>query len=308
MGSYLGEPPIPSLRGLALKDTFTGDGSTTTFDLNTAIPNFTERDIAVFVDNIRQEPGSGKSYTLGFDGSSSFKRITFTAAPDSGAVIYVLYGTETTQLLALSDSAVVTAKLADNAVTTAKITDANVTAAKLASNAVTTAKITDANVTTAKIAGDAITGAKIADDAVDSEHLVDGSVDNAHLAGSIANGKLANSSITINGSAISLGGSVSTGIQWQAVKTSDFNAAVGEGYFINTTGGAITATLPGSASIGNEIHFIDYAGTADSNNITINRNSHNIQGAGSNLTVATERAAFALVYVDATQGWLLKDK
>ena len=65
-------------------------------------------------------------------------------------------------------------------------------------------------VTTAKINADAVTGAKIADDAIDSEHITDGSVDNAHLAGSIANGKLANSSITIDGNAISLGGSVTT--------------------------------------------------------------------------------------------------
>ena len=65
-------------------------------------------------------------------------------------------------------------------------------------------------VTTAKINADAVTSAKIADDAIDSEHITDGSVDNAHLAGSIANGKLANSSITIDGTAISLGGSVTT--------------------------------------------------------------------------------------------------
>jgi hypothetical protein len=65
-------------------------------------------------------------------------------------------------------------------------------------------------VTTAKINADAVTSAKIADDAIDSEHITDGSVDNAHLAGSIANAKLSNSSITIDGNAISLGGSVTT--------------------------------------------------------------------------------------------------
>jgi len=63
---------------------------------------------------------------------------------------------------------------------------------------------------TSQIDGDAITGAKIADDAVDSEHLVDGSVDNVHLAGSIANAKLANSAITIDGTSVSLGGSITT--------------------------------------------------------------------------------------------------
>ena len=98
------------------------------------------------------------------------------------------------------------------------------------------------------------------------------------------------------------------GTSWQAVKTSDFTAVAGEGYFIDTSSGVVTATLPSSASIGNEISIIDYAGTADTNNITIGRNSHKIQGAASDLTVSTERAAFTLVYVDATQGWLLKDK
>jgi hypothetical protein len=98
------------------------------------------------------------------------------------------------------------------------------------------------------------------------------------------------------------------GTSWQAVKTSSFTAVAGEGYFINTTGGVITATLPSSATIGNEVSIIDYAGTADTNNITIGRNGHNIQGAASDMTVSTERAAFTLVYVDSTQGWLLKDK
>ena len=98
------------------------------------------------------------------------------------------------------------------------------------------------------------------------------------------------------------------GTAWQAVKTSSFTAVAGEGYFVNTTGGVITVTLPASATIGNEIAIIDYAGTADTKNITIARNGHKIQGATSDLTILTERAGFTLVYVDATQGWLLRDK
>ena len=62
------------------------------------------------------------------------------------------------------------------------------------------------------------------------------------------------------------------GTSWQAVKTTNFTAVAGEGYFVNTTGGVITATLPASATIGNEVSIIDYAGTADTNNITIARN------------------------------------
>ena len=82
----------------------------------------------------------------------------------------------------------------------------------------------------------------------------------------------------------------------------------GRGYFVDTSSSAITMTLPASAVRGDEVHIIDYAATADTNNITVGRNSHKIQGASENLTVATERAAFTLVYVDSTQGWLLKEK
>ena len=97
-------------------------------------------------------------------------------------------------------------------------------------------------------------------------------------------------------------------IDWQAVVTSNTTMVSGRGYFVDTSSGAITMTLPSSASRGNEIHIIDYGATADTNNITVGRNSHKIQGDSADLTVATERAAFTLVYVDSTQGWLLKEK
>ena len=103
-------------------------------------------------------------------------------------------------------------------------------------------------------------------------------------------------------------GEVSGGTSWQAVKTSGFTAVAGEGYFCNTTSGAFTVTLPSSATQGDEVSIIDYAGTFDSNNLTVGRNSHNIQGSAADLTVSTERAGFTLVYVDSTQGWLLRDK
>ena len=98
------------------------------------------------------------------------------------------------------------------------------------------------------------------------------------------------------------------GTQWQAVKTGNYTASAGEGVFMNTTSGALTLTLPASPSIGDEVSFVDYAGTFDSNNLTIARNSSKIAGAESDLTVATERAANTLVFTDSTQGWLLKNK
>jgi len=98
------------------------------------------------------------------------------------------------------------------------------------------------------------------------------------------------------------------GTAWQAVVTGNTTMVSGRGYFVNTTSAAITMTLPASPSLGDSVTVIDYAGTADSNNITIGRNSQKIHGASEDLTVATERAAFTLVFTDSTQGWLLTEK
>ena len=83
--AYIGKSPAQVKRDLASKDSFTGDGSTTTFDLTDIALDANH--IQVFVDNVRQEPGTGKSYTLGQDGSGDLKRITFTVAPDASAEI-----------------------------------------------------------------------------------------------------------------------------------------------------------------------------------------------------------------------------
>ena len=88
--AYIGAKPNELFRVAPTKDTFTGDGSTLAFDLANACPAGGEFSLQVFVDNVRQEPGSGKAFTLGADGSGDLKRITFTEAPASSAAIYVL--------------------------------------------------------------------------------------------------------------------------------------------------------------------------------------------------------------------------
>ena len=101
---------------------------------------------------------------------------------------------------------------------------------------------------------------------------------------------------------------VSGGTSWQAVKTSSFTAAAGEGYFVNTTSNVITMTLP-AGTIGDEVVFIDYAGTFDTYALTIAADgSEKIAGSTADLTVSIERAGNTLVYTDSTQGWLLKNK
>ena len=88
--AYIGQQPFQEFTSVPTKDCFTGDGSTTTFDLANDVVRGSENALEVFVDNVRQEPGSGKAYTLGVDGSGDLKRITFTAAPANSAAIYVI--------------------------------------------------------------------------------------------------------------------------------------------------------------------------------------------------------------------------
>jgi len=334
--AYIGKRPEDTFRGLASKASFTGDGSTVTFDLSENALDGGTNDIQVFVNNVRQEPGSGKSYTLGLDGSSRVRRITFAVAPVASDVIYVISpGRSSNEFNTVSDNAITTAKIQANAVTVAKLAST----LDISSNTVTLP--TGQTLTSPKIAtaltdtsgnelikvtatGSAINELTLANAAASGNPTISATGGDTNIGISIlpkGSGKItldnlilpaadgtADQILTTNGSGQLSFVDNSGGTSWVAVKTSDFTAVGGEGYFVNTTGGAVAVTLPASPSLGDEVTVVDYAGTADTNNITINRNSHKIQGDASNLTISTERAGFTLVYVDATQGWLLKDK
>ena len=117
-----------------------------------------------------------------------------------------------------------------------------------------------------------------------------------------------NQVLQTNGSGAVTFATVSGGAAWQAVKTTNFTVTAKEGYFVNTSSAAITATLPASPTLGDFVQFIDYAGTFDTNNLTIARNGNKIQGDATDLTVSVERAGLTLIFTDATQGWLLETK
>ena len=91
----------------------------------------------------------------------------------------------------------------------------------------------------------------------------------------------------------------------------DYTAVNGDQVLVDTSGGGIgapvTINLPASPSVGNEVHFIDSGNNLASNNLTVGRNSSNILGSASDLTVSTNSVAFTLVYVNATRGWIYKD-
>ena len=187
-------------------------------------------------------------------------------------------------------------------VTKSGITDNSVDADKIENSTVAAADIKDGEIGATQLAS-------TLDLSSNTITLPNTSVTDAQLAGSIANSKLANSSITVNGDAVSLGGSVQTKeIDWQSVVTGDTTMVAGRGYFVDTSSSEVSMTLPSSASAGDTVAMKDYAATFGSNKLTIVRNGHNIQGKAKNGEITTNRASIKMVYVDSTKGWLFIDE
>ena len=102
-----------------------------------------------------------------------------------------------------------------------------------------------------------------------------------------------------------------------AVQTSSFTAVSSNGYFVDTTLGVVTVTLPASPSVGNYVSLVDYAGTNSrtetdangfyTNRIQINPNGSKINGSTDYKDIGASRGGVQLVYVDSTQGWIVTD-
>jgi hypothetical protein len=86
-------------------------------------------------------------------------------------------------------------------------------------------------------------------------------------------------------------------------KTSPFTAAAGTGYFVNTTCGAVTVTLPASPTAGDVVAFKDYAGQWNTNNVTLCNNGNKINGVCETAKLSTQNQSVSLIYVDGTKGW-----
>ena len=128
-------------------------------------------------------------------------------------------------------------------------------------------------VTKSGLADNSVDAAKLVDGTVVAADINDGTITNAKLAGSIANAKLANSTITLNGASLALGASASVlAFDWQSVVTSNTTMVSGRGYFVNTTSGAITMTLPASPSACDFVAIKDYAATFQTNSLTVTTN------------------------------------
>jgi hypothetical protein len=81
----------------------------------------------------------------------------------------------------------------------------------------------------------------------------------------------------------------------------------GKGYFVNTTCGAVTVTLPATPSVGDIVSIADLNGTFDTNAVALDRNSSKINGACNNLDLKDERMSATVIYSGASQGWIAID-
>jgi len=249
--AYIGADPANKGTGIFSQDTFTGDGSTTTFDLSSNAPDGGGNELQVFVDNVRQQEGASNAYTLGQDGSGDLKRITFTTAPAASQSIFVLNpGTKNVQQISeFSDNSITTAKVQNNAVTVAKLAST----LDLSSNSVT-------------LPNDVVNADKIADDAISEEHL-----DNTVFTGNVELAEAANASdiflvYDVSAGAIKkiLGSNVGT----QAVtltSVSPTNATTGDGT------GNHTFTITGTNFTGGSAELVNNSGTVVSfDSVTVN--------------------------------------
>ena len=116
------------------------------------------------------------------------------------------------------------------------------------------------------------------------------------------------SGVTITNSGTATGFGATGSASWSTtVKTTTFTAVAGIGYFVDTTGGAVTVNLP-AGTAGDVIAVKDYANTFDSNNCILAPNgSEKIAGSTTDATLSTEGIAVTLIYIDSTKGWLVTD-
>jgi hypothetical protein len=160
--------------------------------------------------------------------------------------------------------------------------------------------------------GDVITVGAAGDTVAVAGNIVKSNTLQASDGGNIVNQSGTTITLGASGDTVSLAsGASQTGfgregsVNWQtSIKTGDFTAVNGEGYFVDTTSAEITVTLPASPSSGSIVAIKDYAYTFDTNKVTLNRNGSNIEGLANNFTIETEGQAVTLVYADATRGWL----
>ena len=312
------------------KNVYTGDGSDVTFDTTTAIAN--ENNVQVYIDGVYQ---SKDNYT------TSGSTVTMATAPGNGTSVELIHfitlsgnvvavdtfnanGVTTTFNLTLSVSDKNNTQVYIDGVyqdkSTYSVNGSNITFSPAPGNGAKVEVVQlKPSTSSTGINSNVFTGTGSAVDFTLSQSLTNENNTFVFIQGvyqekstySIAGTTLTFSTAPQNGysievmafDSITIGNQSSPGTDWQtAIKTSNFTAAAGDGYFVNTTSSSVTVTLPTPPTVGNEVVIQDYAGTFDTNELIL-VSSDKIQGRDTNAKCIIENATVRLIYQDTTQGW-----
>ncbi len=311
------------------KNVYTGDGSDVTFDTATAIVN--ENNVQVYLDGVYQ---SKDNYT------TSGSTVTMSTAPPTGTSVELIHmvavdgviardsftgnGSTTAYVLSMSISNENATQVyldgvyqsknnysTSGSTLTFSTAPPNGTAIEVVHIKAVSASSLNQNNFTGNGSTTAFTLSQSIDDEAKTFVFIQG-VYQEKSTYSISGTTLTFSTAPQNGytvevmafNTITIGNAVTGATDWQStVQTSNFTAATGKGYFVNTTSGDVTVSLP-AGSAGDEIHFTDYASTFDTNEIIFDANgSQKILGDTGNYKCNTENAVVRLIYQDDTKGW-----
>lgn len=279
---YIGRDPI---YGAYDVQALTPNSSTTTFVLDYAVGSAAS--VMVFYGGVYQIPGV--AYSISGGGSS----ITFSEAPTTGTTLTLVYlGHQLTIARTAGQETSTQSFTGDGSTTNFTLTDPPVINSGII---VFIDGIQQQLTTNFTVSGSTLAFTSAPDTSADIDVYI--LVKEKVTIDTVSDGVLTRAKM-----ATSLQRNV---IGAYSIITGNTNAASGNYYFVDTSGGVVTLTLPTTALLGDTIRVIDMSGTFDTNNLTVARNSHKIQRDAADLIVDTEGAAFDLVYSNATNGWLL---
>ncbi len=95
------------------------------------------------------------------------------------------------------------------------------------------------------------------------------------------------------------------GLAAVTVQNSNFNVTSNSTYCVDTSGGAVTATLPASPANNDTVSFIDCTQTFTTNALTVANNTKSIMGTSANMVDNTTNLNFNLIYVSANTNWIM---
>jgi len=153
---------VPNLGQIYNPDSFTGNGSNTTFTLTHLVTS--DQSIIWVEGGVVQKPG--------IDFTISGLTLTRTTAPVNLVACFAMYLGVSLDIGTPSDGTITLAKMAVNSIDSDQYVDGSIDAAHMSANSIDSDSYVDGS----------IDNAHIADDAIDSEHYAATSIDTAHIA------------------------------------------------------------------------------------------------------------------------------